>query len=79
MKISEDFKINLAPHIDMATLNASKDIIFFLDPQFIIRGFNNYYVQFAKNNGEPDIESKFGLGHLALEAISLELRWRIQL
>ena len=74
MKVSEDFKKNLAAHIDLDLINASVDIIFLLDPALTICGFNNYYLEFAKENGQPDIESKFGLGHPVLEAISPELR-----
>jgi hypothetical protein len=74
MKVSEDFKKNLAPHIDLVLLNASEDIIFFLDPKFTICGFNNSYLQFARENGQRDIESKFGLGRPVLEAISPRLR-----
>jgi hypothetical protein len=73
MKFSKDFKKNLA-HMDMAPLNASMNTIFFLDSQLIIRGYNDYYVHFATQNGLLDIESKFGLDCPVLEAISPELR-----
>lgn len=67
MKIDPSFK----RHIDHIIVNIerSNDSIFILDGDLNIVGYNDRYLNFAKTNGEPDIEKKFGIGSCLLNAI----------
>lgn len=73
MKIDPVFLPHLQ-HLDLEQIENSRDSVFLLDRRLKFVGYNDSYVEFAKRNGEPEIEAKYGLGVSLLGAIDEDLR-----
>lgn len=73
MEVDPDFKKNLSGY-NLQTLDESADVIYFLDPDLNLRGYNKAWVDFAReNSGGPSLQ-KSALGTNLLSVMPLNLR-----
>jgi hypothetical protein len=61
-------------HLDLKALDESPDIVYFLDCDFVLRGFNKAWVKFGEENGGWGIVQKYGLGAPVFPAIPESLQ-----
>ncbi|OMH29456.1 hypothetical protein [Motiliproteus sp. MSK22-1] len=73
MIIEPDFATRIS-HLDIDGIDCSTDSIYLLDEFLNIAGYNQYYLQFATENGAKHIEERYGLGKSVLSAISGDLK-----
>jgi len=46
------------------------DVIFMLDADLLMRGYNDPFIRFAEENGAPELPQRFGFGVSLLDAIN---------
>lgn len=73
MKLDDRFRDSVL-HLDLALLDAGADVIYFLDDNLILRGFNTAWERFAVENDGADILIRFGLGCRVLDVIPSQLK-----
>lgn len=68
MEIEAGFKPSVS-HLDLAALDRSPDVIYFIDRAFTLCGFNPAWVRFAEENGGQEVLKKYTPGSSILDAI----------
>lgn len=73
MNLDPDFAPHLA-HLDQVALSASRDVIYVLDRDFVLRGYNQAWVAFAEANDGAAMLAAYPIGRSVLEAMSPAIR-----
>lgn len=68
MEIDRAFRQSLRS-VDLQAVASSADVIYVLDRDLVLRGFNPAWRQFALQNGGADILRRFGIGRPILDAM----------
>lgn len=61
MFIAEDFKIQTA-YLNIDSVAKSPDVIYIIDKNMVLKGYNEAWVNFAQNNNGKEILQRFELG-----------------
>lgn len=73
MNVDPDFAQHVAP-LDIAALSASRDVIYIVDRGFVLRGYNQAWLDFAEENGGAAMLARYPVGSSILDAMSPAIR-----
>jgi hypothetical protein len=60
--------------LDLETMDRSEDVAYFLDTSFVLRGYNDSWIEFALANDGADVIERFPIGCDVLAVIDESLR-----